>query len=499
MRKPINYFDDGDSLGIIRVPDEAKVVVKDYNGEVVEVLKIDDTGLTDTSTISDFLSDATLYKKLSVTASNGVTITDKDVQLGGDLTKDTTIDCKEKIFKIIDKDVNDDGSDLELKTDSYKLNLIKDSKNAGIFGNDTEVQIAAGDVDTYAEVRTNVKNGDPKSQLMTLTNNDETKIEILGTEITISGEDANFKGIEYASDYSTDFTDNSLVNKKYVDDSAGVSQLEKLDEGNGDGWRILGRNPDNYGDIGDNAIDLSYSDSNSTDNGATGKYAFTAGKGTIASGDYGSFALGLDTTASGGYGAFTSGRGTEAGGDSSFATGYYTKTSNHYAAVFGRYNFGYHNSIFEVGDGTSDSNRLNVFEIKDGGDVKAPESVAETNYTDLANVPKKLVTSELILPRTKTVNGDGDVEFDGFINHQTVLLDNDIQFDSSVSLISGTSGTLTIDQHTDQAYVVTSSTVLNLIGFVWSDLDTSENTKSILRWFCVEDDIAYIELIETGV
>ena len=79
------------------------------------------------------------------------------------------------------------------------------------------------------------------------------------------------------------------------------SQLEKITEGGHTGWRILGRDPINYGDIGQGAIDLSYSDtvSISTESlGATGAYSFAVNNKTTASGTN-STALGELTVASG--------------------------------------------------------------------------------------------------------------------------------------------------------------------------------------------------------
>lgn len=45
-----------------------------------------------------------------------------------------------------------------------------------------------------------------------------------GTGGTVTDE-INSKGLEYAADYSANFTDNSLASKKYVDDNAGGSSV----------------------------------------------------------------------------------------------------------------------------------------------------------------------------------------------------------------------------------------------------------------------------------
>lgn len=63
-----------------------------------------------------------------------------------------------------------------------------------------------------------------------------------------------------------------------------LSQLEKITEGGNTGWRIAGRNPANYGDIGINAVDLSTANNSTLPYGATGTTSFAANSHGIASG-----------------------------------------------------------------------------------------------------------------------------------------------------------------------------------------------------------------------
>lgn len=88
------------------------------------------------------------------------------------------------------------------------------------------------------------------------------------------------------------------------------SELEKITEDGKVGWRILGADPANYGDIGNSAVDLSISTSASDTKGATGEKAFTTG---------------IDTTASG-VGSQAGGLLTKADSDYSHAEGFLTKT-----------------------------------------------------------------------------------------------------------------------------------------------------------------------------
>lgn len=107
----------------------------------------------------------------------------------------------------------------------------------------------------------------------------------------------------------------------------GASELEKVLENGKIGWRILNRPPENYGDIGEGAIDLSYSAAASTVNGATGDYSVATGKGTQA--------------------------------------------KNSHSFVTGTYNNPKAGTIFEVGIGT-EAVRQNAIEIYADGRVHAP-------------------------------------------------------------------------------------------------------------------------------
>jgi hypothetical protein len=64
--------------------------------------------------------------------------------------------------------------------------------------------------------------------------------------------------------------------------------FEKITENNKTGYKIIGNNSANYGDIGKFAVDASYSNGASNVNGAIGDYSFATGFNTIASGNYSS-------------------------------------------------------------------------------------------------------------------------------------------------------------------------------------------------------------------
>lgn len=100
---------------------------------------------------------------------------------------------------------------------------------------------------------------------------------------------------------------------------SSLSELEKVAEGVSTGWRMLGQNPANYGDIGDQALDFSFSETAGIF-GATGDHSFATGFETIASGDD-SFAAGYLAKATMSY-AFASGNATQANAEQSHAEGH---------------------------------------------------------------------------------------------------------------------------------------------------------------------------------
>ncbi len=125
------------------------------------------------------------------------------------------------------------------------------------------------------------------------------------------------------------------------------SELEKIEESGRTGWRLLGADTNNYGDIGQHAIDFSRSDSASIINGATGSNSLAAG---------------VDTSAS---------------ADSSAALGRGNRTDTVDSTVVGRFNDStIINGLFVVGIGDADYARKNGLVVGVDGLIKAPECLA---------------------------------------------------------------------------------------------------------------------------
>lgn len=101
--------------------------------------------------------------------------------------------------------------------------------------------------------------------------------------------------------------------------------------------------------------------------GTVGNYSVSEGNGTTASG-YCSHAEGKATTASGTH-SHAEGYYTTASGNHSHAEGNYTNASYIDQTAIGKYNSSTSGDLFEVGDGTSTSNRRNAFRVTDSGNA----------------------------------------------------------------------------------------------------------------------------------
>ncbi len=142
--------------------------------------------------------------------------------------------------------------------------------------------------------------------------------------------------------------------------AGNVNGLEVITENNSTGWRLVGRNPDFFGDIGSGAVDFSQSDSDFAEYGAVGSnavafgfrtraesFAIVGGFDATASG-ISSVAFGNESTASGisavaigssataqGEGAVSIGIQTFAGGDRSMALGSQSSATGRHAITLG--------------------------------------------------------------------------------------------------------------------------------------------------------------------
>ncbi len=185
----------------------------------------------------------------------------------------------------------------------------------------------------------------------------------------------------------------TLITKEYVDvQVSGASQLEKITEGTNTGWVLLGRDPNNYANIGQGAIDLSFNNTASNTAGASGASSYAEGTSTTASG-INSHAEGYKTIAQG-TNSHAEGNSSLATGINSGASGEGTIAQNQSQTSFGRYNIGTEtDTILEVGIGSNTTNRLNALTVYIDGTVTMPEaSLAEIE----ARGDKTLITKEYV-------------------------------------------------------------------------------------------------------
>ena len=164
-----------------------------------------------------------------------------------------------------------------------------------------------------------------------------------------------------------------------------VNGLEALDEGVGQGWRLIGKDRDNYGIIGEDATDFSQSTTNSNIRGATGDRSFAAGSNTTASGDN-SFTIGSSSNALG-LNSVAGGNSTFAIAEGSFVLGVFTRADSFLSSAFGRYNVGGGTAnawldsdpLFEIGNGTDNGNRRNALTLYKNGSLEVGRNVSTAN------------------------------------------------------------------------------------------------------------------------
>ncbi len=256
------------------------------------------------------------------------------------------------------------------------------------------------------------------------------------------------------SEYSTiqDLFDNP---DHYIDIQASgssISQLESVVENGLPGWRLLGRDPGNFGSIGEGAVDFSasevYAGSGNGDGGATGANSFATGFETTSSG-MSSFTTGLKTQAPG-ENSFAAGSDTKANAIAAATFGRGTVISNEAAMAIGQYNAfidgAAEKTAFEVGIGTSTLDRLNGLEVYLNGNILAPQLTIDSTSSLKTLITKEYLDSlntESELEYIDGINGHGwrlrkrnDIDF-GDIGEQAV----DFSYSTGPSTTRGATGT----------------------------------------------------------
>ena len=224
------------------------------------------------------------------------------------------------------------------------------------------------------------------------------------------------------------------------------AQLTAVSEGGNTGQRLSTSNASNHGDIGSNAVDLSYSSGSSSTRGATGSSAVAMGINTTASGLF-STAMGANTTAIGTYstamGISTEATGTastamgsesEAYGESSTAMGSLVRAYGHNSTAMGRetiasdfaslvigqYNdsgtlvtnnatsFSTSNTAFVIGNGTDSTNKSDAFKVMFNGDATVSNDLTVSGDVVIssdARLKSNIVSLGSTLPKLLQIDG----------------------------------------------------------------------------------------------
>jgi hypothetical protein len=130
-----------------------------------------------------------------------------------------------------------------------------------------------------------------------------------------------------------------VVGEVYMSGITPNSGLELISEGGQDGWRLIGRNPVDYGNIGEGAIDFTKMTVSAGTNsiGATGSYALSFGEDNHADG-WASIAGGWENTVTGDGGA-SFGSGNLVGGYAGMGFGVQNNVDSFYGGIIGRGNY----------------------------------------------------------------------------------------------------------------------------------------------------------------
>jgi len=151
-----------------------------------------DRSLVDKEYVDDAITTA------SVSAGNGLTLTAGVMDLGGDLTGDTYINHQG--FSFIVREFAGE-TETEFNGDNFK---IINSTNG-------------------REVRYGISSADTAG--LSFEGANQHNLYYRDDSIFVSSDAINFEGLEYALDYSANFTDRSLVDKEYVDDAVSGGRL----------------------------------------------------------------------------------------------------------------------------------------------------------------------------------------------------------------------------------------------------------------------------------
>jgi len=278
---------------------------------------------------------------------------------------------------------------------------------------------------------------------------------------------------------NTLYTNNIIVSGGTINNIpiTGIqSQLELINISGNTGWRLLGQDPLNYGQIGQNAVDFSIQSSPSN-NGATGNISFAEGNSTIASGNN-SHAEGNSTEARGnashseglasiasGLTAHAEGNTTIAGGNASHAEGYGTEA---------------------YGSQTHTQNYLSKA-IGDSSHAGGEQSIANGRTSFIHSTTSQVDGARSVVLGGENITGATD---------DTVYVPN-LNINYAPPAISGTTGTeLLLRESNGDVKVITITDLINLLPSGMADFElildvtfTAGTTSA--SYTVIKDDLNY--------
>ena len=329
---------------------------------------------------------------------------------------------------------------------------------------------------------------------------------------------ATINNTSYRIEASIDSTDNSLVSLKIkdtyvtIENNAYNGRETSSAEGNqafagggsshtyGDWGFAFGKDVNSYGKAsvafggGTQAGDLNnpseysfaFAANELTTASKRGSTAF--GKSTIADGEY-SFATGSNTRAFG-TGSFTQGHITTASGmfamaagdqtwafyDGSAAFGQHTKTGRKYQFVTGICNVGKEDTLFEIGNGSSDLNRSNAFEVLKDGRAKVYKApVEENDVVRLEELNTKFDKTGGTINGDVTIGGNLTVQgTTSAIDVENLRVEDSVIVVNSTGSIPGLSGIAMAAGPTYEGQLTTPA-----YGIMWSPFTESSNGGAV--------------------
>lgn len=266
--------------------------------------------------------------------------------------------------------------------------------------------------------------------------------------------------------------------------------LEMVTENDVTGYRISGRNPENYFKVGFNSVDLSYSVFSPHTAGNAGAFSFAAGFEPESKASATFVAGGYRNQANKDY-AFSTGHNNISGGDSSFtsggqniAPGFYSFVggNNNYGNSLAEFSIGYFGTnragnasrfietdrLFNVGNGTGASARKDALTVFKNGNAILPSSTPSL----IESNPKSVVTLDYLqsmrqgLDETLRINGTSGMPI--FLNDTFLMVKHENEEENGESRVVIEPGSIKI-----------TSSDMESFGIIKADLVTTEHVYQL--------------------